>query len=206
MAKTHPDKRPANGNGQAAAGGATDVRKSYWSEADWRRVQSTVDGTDAVASEMEARWGVGRLRLIVDDDLRAKFDIQAKLWNDALWNGERADDAVYHGQAMARAWRALDHAATEAGCRPLEPDIWEVALEDGSVAAITRTNAEAHAVVRQGRAIQVYTLDEIARLLSAFPEISKAKETFSGASVTAARQPLPELPSGGDDLPGIMAS
>ena len=190
---------------KSTARNTTDIRSAYWSEADWRRVQSTVDGTDAVASEMEVRWGVGRLRLVVDDELRAKFDIQAKLWDDALWNGEQADDAVYHGRAMARAWQALDHAATKMGRLPLDPDIWEVGLDDGSVAAITRTNAEAHAVVRQGRAIQVYTLDEIARLLSAFPEIVRAKDVFPGATVTAARQPLSELPAGGDDLPGIMA-
>ena len=55
----------------------TDIRSAGWSADDWRRVQSTVDGVDALAVEMERRWGVGRLRLIVDDELRGKFDRQA---------------------------------------------------------------------------------------------------------------------------------
>jgi len=56
----------------------TDIRSAGWSADDWRRVQSTVDGVDALAVEMERRWGVGRLRLIVDDELRGKFDRQAR--------------------------------------------------------------------------------------------------------------------------------
>ena len=30
--------------------------------------QSALDGLDHVASELELRWGIGRLRLVVDDD------------------------------------------------------------------------------------------------------------------------------------------
>ncbi len=183
----------------------TDIRSAGWSADDWRRVQSTVDGVDALAVEMERRWGVGRLRLIVDDELRRKFDRQARLWNDALWEGPTASDAIYHGQAMARAWQALDRAAGEAGCAQLETEVWEVGLEDGTVAALVRTGAEAHEVVREGRAMKVYTMAEIGRLLDAFPEIIKAKDVFPGSIVTAVREPLPELPAGGDDLPEIMA-
>ena len=145
------------------------------------------------------------MRLIVDDELRRKFDRQARLWNDALWEGPAAADAIYHGQAMARAWQALDRAAGEAGCAQLETEVWEVGLEDGTVAALVRTGAEAHEVVREGRAMKVYTMAEIGRLLDAFPEIIKAKDVFPGSIVTAVREPLPELPAGGDDLPEIMA-
>ena len=41
-------------------------------------VQAVVEGLDQVAAEMERKWGVGRLRLLVSDPLRAKFDQQAE--------------------------------------------------------------------------------------------------------------------------------
>ena len=38
--------------------------------------QAILDGLDETARQMEGKWGVGRLRLLVDDALRAKFDAQ----------------------------------------------------------------------------------------------------------------------------------
>ncbi len=45
--------------------------------------------------------------------------------------------------------------------------------------------SHARAVIAEGRAVAVYTLDEIARFLSAYPDIAKAKLIFPGAEVTA---------------------
>ena len=39
-------------------------------------IRAIIDGLDQVAVEMERKWGVGRLRLLVSDLLRAKFDAQ----------------------------------------------------------------------------------------------------------------------------------
>jgi hypothetical protein len=39
-------------------------------------IRAALDGVDAVATAMERKWGVGRLRLLVGDDLRARFDAQ----------------------------------------------------------------------------------------------------------------------------------
>jgi hypothetical protein len=38
--------------------------------------QAILDGLDETARQMERKWGVGRLRLLVDDALRGKFDAQ----------------------------------------------------------------------------------------------------------------------------------
>ena len=38
-------------------------------------LRAALDGVDAVATAMERKWGVGRLRLLVSDDLRARFDL-----------------------------------------------------------------------------------------------------------------------------------
>ena len=88
---------------------------------------------------------------------------------------------------MRAAWSALDKAATDTGqaTRPLY--VWEAILEDGSVAAIVQTDQDAAAVIAQGRAMAVYTMDEIGRLLSGFPALAKAKEVWNGASVVAVR-------------------
>jgi hypothetical protein len=39
-------------------------------------IRAIIDGLDQVAIEMERKWGVGRLRLLVNELLRAKFDAQ----------------------------------------------------------------------------------------------------------------------------------
>ena len=63
--------------------------------------------------ELDRKWGIGRLRLLVDDALRARFDQQRRLFNAALVNGDEEQVAL-HGAAMRRGWDALDAAATEA--------------------------------------------------------------------------------------------
>ena len=39
-------------------------------------IQGLVQSVDALTDAMERRWGVGRLRLLVPDDLRERFDRQ----------------------------------------------------------------------------------------------------------------------------------
>ena len=70
----------------------------------------------------------------------------------------------------------------------LSPLVWEVALADGSVAVIVPSDDHARAVIAEGRAVAVYTLDEIARFLSAYPDVAQVKLTFPGAEVTAIRK------------------
>jgi hypothetical protein len=70
-------------------------------------------------------------------------------------------------------------------------------LADGSVAAIVPDHARAAMVNGEGRQVAVYTLDEIGRLLSNYPEVAKAKLVFPGATVTEVRRsvsdPLSEV-------------
>ena len=156
----------------------------------WSRTHGTylagrayIDGADQAAIEMEIKWGAGRLRLLVAPELREKFDRQRYLFNAAIWHGDL--EAVHReAQRMVTAWRVLDTAATTADKTPLSPQVREVALADGSVAAIVPSVEHAGAVVAEGRAVAVYTLDEIARFVSAYPDIAKVKLTFPGAEVT----------------------
>lgn len=144
--------------------------------------QAHIAGVDQAAIEMEAKWGADRLRLLVSPELREKFDRQRYKFNQAIWHGS-LEDVREQSQRMTTAWRALDAAATAAGHARLAPQVWEVALTDGSVAAIVPSDEHVTAVRAEGRQLAVYTLDEIARFLSAYPDVAKAKATFPGAEV-----------------------
>ena len=161
---------------------------------------------------MERVWGVGRLRLLVDPPLREKFDRQRFLFNQAIQNGDL--EAVRRESArMIAAWRTLDGAAQAAGKQPLAREVWEVALTDGSVAAIVPDAVHAVQVVAEGRKLAVYTLDEIARLLSEYRAIVATKLSFPGATVTAVRSigdPLDAFPDAkislDDPVPNFAAT
>ena len=156
-----------------------------------------VDGADQTAAEMEAKWGVDRLRLLVDPKLREKFDRQRYLFNQAIWHGE-LEQVRTEANRMVNAWLALDRAATAAGKLPLNPQVWEIPVSDPAlsddptraayVLAIVPDDATAHHVVSEGRKVVVYTLEEIARLLALYPDIARAKAVFPGATVTAVRR------------------
>ena len=124
-------------------------------------IRAILDGLDHIAVTMERSWGVGRLRLLVSDLLRAKFDAQ----KDKLEAAIATNQVSYiraQAEGMKRAWAALDQAAREVGHPPLSPEVWECVLPaSGEVVAIVRTDAEAHHVCRE---MPVFTLAEIGRL------------------------------------------
>lgn len=158
-------------------------------ERSWARTNGTyiagrayLDGADQTACEMEAKWGCDRLRLLVPPELREKFDRQRYLLNQAVWHGELEAVRRESGR-MVNAWEALDRAAEAAGRSPLAPLVWEVALADGSVAAIVPNGEHAAAVQPEGRRVAVYSLEEIGRFLSAYPDVARAKARFPGATV-----------------------
>ena len=163
------------------------------------RIQAMVEGLDQVAIAMERKWGVGRLRLLVSDLLRAKFDEQKDRLDQAIAGNHEAFVRI-HVDGMRRAWEALDRSAREAGETPLAPQVWECVLPDtGEIVSLVRTEAEAHHVAREGR---VFTLAEIATLIAGLGDaVLEAKKQFPGAAVTAIRRKPAADWSRGDDLP-----
>ena len=162
--------------------------------------QAHIDGADDAAVTMEQKWGVGRLRLLVSPELRDKFDRQRYLLNQAIWHGD-LEAVRRESSRMTAAWLALDKAATEAGAAVLSPEVWEVRLDDGTVVAIVRDGAEA--AMATGRAVAVYTLDEIGRILSHCNAITDVKLTFPGATVEAVRRPGDPLDRFADTSGGL---
>lgn len=165
--------------------------------------RSFLDGVDSLAAEMEAKWGAGRLPLIVPQPMREKFQRQRYLLNQAIWHGD-LEAIRTQAPRMLAAWRALDRQATADGKGRLDEMVWEIALDDGSVGAIVPDSQYAARVIAEGRQVAVYTLDEIGRLLSGFPDLAKAKEVFPGATVTAVRRnvqdPLDAIEDTRDEL------
>ena len=131
--------------------------------------------------------------------MRERFDRQAALFNETVSTHDMK--AVRrHGEGMRKAWQVLDKYASDCRFCRIDPTVWEVDGPDGLI-AVVRTNPEAHAVVREGRAVEVWTLDEVARVIAAHRDtIGEAKRVFPGAQVVAARV-RPADWEKGDDLP-----
>jgi hypothetical protein len=146
-----------------------------------------IDDVDAMAIAMEDTWGVDRLRLLVPLELREKFDRQRYRLGKAILGGS-LEDVRIECSRMKIGWMSLHAAALQVGAKPLDPEVWEVALADGTVAAIVKDNTAAHRVVASGRQMAVYALEEVARLLDHHQGVLNAKMTFPGATVVASRK------------------
>ena len=152
-------------------------------------IQGLVQSVDALTDAMERKWGVGRLRLLVEDGLRERFDRQWAKWQ-AAYGAQDLDAVRAHSEAMRRAWEAMDAAALRAGHAPLAPEVWETRMPDGVVLAIVRTLPEAHALARDGRDREVWTLDEIGRVICAWEGrhwVDAIHQHFPGSRIEALR-------------------
>lgn len=157
---------------------------------DQATLQAYFEGVDHARAEAEREWGAGRLPLLVDAEMRARFNRQQTRWSiayQAAWEAkmltrDQLEAVTSAAGGMQRAWTALAAAATEAGHRPIYPLIWETTLADGSVLAVVQTDAEASKVIADGRYVNVYTLREVANVIDALPAaLQVAKVVFPGA-------------------------
>lgn len=159
---------------------------------DCATLQAYFEGVDHARAEAEREWGAGRLPRLVDAEMRAKLNRQQVRWSrayQAAWAAPMLTrdmlEAVQSAAGgMTRAWAALGAAASEAGHRPVSPDVWEVRLADGTVAALVQTHAEASKVIADGRYLAVYTAEEVGNIIDALPgALQMAKVVFPGAKV-----------------------
>lgn len=162
-------------------------------------IKAHVEALDAVAAEMEAKWGVGRLPLLVEPTLAARFLAQKEVVNAAVWEKRDPQAVAEACEAMTRAWRYLDGEAERRGAQPLLPAFWETSTPEGTVIVIARDDPSAWAVVRSGRNAVVYTLEEIGRILASQTLLQKAKETFPGGKVVGNRVKATKLDDVLDD-------
>lgn len=159
---------------------------------DHATLKAYIVGVDTAARAAERTWGMDRLPMLADAEMRVRFFRQQAKWRQALETAYEApsvslammDQVRASSAAMERAWGAMGRSAVEAGHKPIAPDIWECALKDGRLVAIVQTAAEAGAVIADGRHVAVYTTDEIGNLIDALPQLlTHAKEVFVGAEI-----------------------
>ena len=142
----------------------------------------------------EQRWGVGRLERLQSAAVLQSYQRGWDAYRAALDDGDgEALEAI--GPKMIAALAFMDQQATVAGHQPLAPDTWEATMADGTVLMVVRTQAEASAVIRasraadglsyettlppdlaitvrqqhEGRALTVWTMAEVAALISRQP-------------------------------------
>ena len=151
--------------------------------------QAALDEMDAVAIEMERRWGAGRLRMLVDVGLRERFDRQRYLVNHAIHHGDLEEVRV-QSQRMVKAWQAADRVATEAAQPRLASGVWEIALANGRVLALARSASEAATYDAGGRDVELWTLEEVARMVEGGHFVQSVKRSFPGAVVVAVRSTI----------------
>ena len=153
--------------------------------------REAIDAANFLHEQMDAKWGCGRLRLLVEPELRNKHDRQRYLFLQAQELGELVD-VQRESRRMAAAWKALDRAAEAAGASPTDPAVWELVVPHGIfkglVVAIVKDDRDAKKVQAQGRHTLVYGLDEIGRLIGADHFSLTCKENWPGAEVVAVRK------------------
>lgn len=188
------------------------------SPTDAAELQALFEGVDAARKEAEAIWGAERLPIIVGDDWRVRLrKQQAHLsrvlqvaWASEHLTGDQMQAVREAAAATVRAWSKLSEVASEAGHRPLSGGvIAERILPDGSVVVFVRDNDSAAQVIAEGRAVAVYTPDELASLIGTLiPEsLALAKIHFPGARFQAADiGGGKEWVRAGDELPDFTVS
>lgn len=155
--------------------------------------KEVLDEADYLGETMDLKWGAGRLRLIVNGELRNKFDRQRYLYLQAKQIGD-LEDVRREAKRMVSAWKALDRAAEAAGASPTAPEVWELAVPfgmfSGVVVAIVKDERDVAKVRADGRHTMVYSLDEIGRLIAADHFTLTVKDHFPGAEVVPLKKPV----------------
>ena len=146
---------------------------------------------DKLAHEMELKWGAGRLPTLVSEDTAIKFG-SAKAKLDAAIEADDVEEVRKRVDVMKRGWSKLDAEAARIGSKPLSalsPDVWTTVSGDGEIVALARSREDAEALLAEGTALRIYTLDEIMRIIASFEDglLKHAKNEFPGAEVTNIR-------------------
>jgi len=156
---------------------------------DWKldQIHGALKPLDAVAADIEVRWGKDRLEGLVSPDTAAKFEAaRAKL--DVAISDQDVDLVIKRAGVMTRGWKALENEAIAAGHKPAPPELWYatapdeygdkefqiVIAKDNSAATLAQTD------------LPVYTITEIARIVRAWraqASIHSVKDAFPGAEI-----------------------
>lgn len=180
-ARTHPQARErAYAQGRARSG---EVPVSQQLST-YDQIQAQIVPVDRAVRDSEGKWGAGRLVTLLQPSTLEAWARGWRAWNEALSTGD-LDAVVSLAPKIIAALRFMDAEATAAGHQALAVTAWETALEDGRVLCVVRTAAEAHALAstQAGRALVVWTMEELARVIPKLETLYSVKAAFPGALV-----------------------
>lgn len=159
---------------------------------DHTEIKAAIDGLDQVATQAERKWGIGRLRLLVDDSLRARFDRQQVNVDKVLSQSDALlGDILTQIAAMRRAWAALEQAAFQSGHKPQLAAVVECPLPEGGLIAIVAAGDQIPP--KDDRWVAVYTAVEVGRIVASFKEILFIKRVIPDSEVDQIRVKRPRL-------------
>lgn len=147
-------------------------------------LQAHLIPVDQAFRDSEARWGVGRLANLVSPETLLSFKRGFAMWSEAIAAGDVAQVQALAPKMLA-ALAFMDREADARGHAPLSVNAWEAATPDGGVLIVCRTQAEAHALAKapDGRARQIWTVEELARVIDRIGIVAEIKAASPGARV-----------------------
>ena len=165
----------------------------YPSERDADKCRAALATYDAKVRAAEVKWGIDRLPLLVEAELRDRFWAQMDVLNKAIdkGSGVEVEDAV---ASTIRGVEALERRAVELGAEPVSGEVWEETTPKGAVVAVCRDRAEIAKIRDSGRIDRVYAMSEIAAIVEAFEEgkagetTKKVKSLFEGATIESVKK------------------
>jgi len=176
---------------------------SVTSDATYRKIQNYLTEYDRVVSDYERRWGVERLPLLVDPELRDRFWSQMDKLNAAI-HADNPVEVEHQVQVTLRAYAALEAKARELGNKEIEGVAWTAPMDDGRVVAIVRDVHEIGVIKKDMPDAMVYSVQEVAAILAAWAgqqknnTVDTIKDMFPGAHVTKVTKLEEELD---DEIP-----
>lgn len=160
----------------------------YPSERDADKCRAALATYDANVRAAEVKWGIDRLPLLVEAELRDRFWAQMDLLNAAIEKGSgvEVEEAV---ASTIRGVQALERRAIELGAQPVTGEVWEATTPKGEVVAVCKDRSEIAKIRDSGRIDHVYSMDEVAAIIESFEATKagdvtkKVKSIFDGATI-----------------------
>mgnify|MGYP003109208130 FL=1 len=177
----------------------------YPSERDADKCRAALATYDAEVRARDVKWGVDRLPLLVEAELRDRFWAQMDILNAAIAKGSgvEVEEAV---AATVRGVQALERRAIERGAEPVSGEVWEETTPQGAVIAVCRDASEIAKIRDDGRVDRIYTMAEIAAIVERWEETkagqvtNKVKSLFDGATIESVK-PKPAEIELDDEIP-----
>ena len=167
---------------------------AMWSDNRAEICRAAVNSVDAVARELEMKWGIGKLEELASPKLAVKFEQARQNFSEAC-ELDDSDYLVQKANNLITGWRKLETTAIEAGHKPGSAEVWYgIAPPDCGEYnfAIVKWGSDAANIDKDKYPI-VYTLDEVCRIIKSLqrPLLEAAKTEFKQSKII-------DIKTGGD--------